>query len=235
MTDEEKNLLTITAYYVVYSSNTGYPYIDKDGYCCFFETEVEANNYAESVSNQIPDTLKVQDAKQFKTKELCAELYGYGIIGIRVFKRGKESIDVDITEDDAKSGKRGVLYNPAATRLVLRAQEVMQKQYLRALRSQSFYAPVIVDKRQYGQYPHLAYCYATFKTSENYYLLFTTLEEFYKWNMTQENAWSPLECQIAKFDRIRKNNPVLINPISNQLFLDSNTFNIIKSGTKENI
>ncbi len=232
MSEDDKNLLTLTPYYVIYSSNTNQPYIDSDGHCIFFEVHIEAEGYIEAVNKKIPDTLKIQDSKQFKIKELCADLYNLGAIGISVHKRAQKPINVFLSESDAKRAKKGTLFNNDTSRYVLRAQETHQKQFLRILKNRPFYAPIIISDRKEKQYPHVSYCYATFKTNEQFYILFTTLDEFNQWNATQQNEWSPLEVYVSKFDRIRKGNPVLINPMSNKFFLTNHTFNIIKSGPK---
>lgn len=224
------DLLTTTNYYLILSKSTGKAYLDKKYNCVMFETEFEAKKYVESVNNTLTtDTLLIQAAKPFKVKELCPMLYAQGAVGIQLFKKGQQAVLIPITKEDAKSGKRGVLFNPEASRFIHRAQETLQKKYLRSLYHCSFYAPVCIDDRSEGQYPHVSYCYATFRSPEQFYVLFTSLEEFELWNATRNNEWAPLEVKINKFDRIRNGNSVIINPLSNKLCLDNKNFNIIKS------
>lgn len=231
MTKEHMDLLTITEYYMILSGNTKKPYLDRNFNVAMFESPTEADEYAKSASASLDgkDMLSVKEKTLYKVRELCPELYSMGANGINLFKRGQSALNIPVTKEDAKRSKKGVLFNPEVSRFVIRAQETNQKRYLRSLYNQHFYAPVFIEKRQKGQYPHVSYCYASFKTEDRYYILFTSLEEFTKWNMLQNNEYSPLEVKINTFDCIRNKNAVLINPISNKLFLTNNTFNIIKS------
>ncbi len=234
MKQEYIDLLTTSNFYLILSQNTNRAYLDKNYRCSMFETEFEAKKYVDTLNETLKtDVLLIQAAQPFKIKELCPTLYAQGVVGINLFKKGKDPIVIPITKEDAINGKRGTLFNPETSRFIHRAQQTLQKKYLRALKQGTFYAPVCIDERAKGQYPHVSYCYATFRTPEQFYVLFTTLDEFNLWNSTRNNEWQPLEIKISKFDRIRGNSSVLINPLSNKICLDDKNFNIIKSEGKK--
>ena len=57
--------------------------------------------------------------------------------------------------------------------------------------------------------------------ANKYYILFTTLQEFEKWNKDKKEDWKPLEINIRDFGRIRKGSPIVINPANDkQIFTD---------------
>ena len=63
------------------------------------------------------------------------------------------------------------------------------------------------------------YVYATLKKNMEFYVFFSTLAEFDKWNSQQRDEWKPLEIYMGDFKKIRKQNPIIINPLSDMLIL----------------
>ena len=211
MTKDEISLLTLKTYSVVRSSLTGQPYLDKSLRCYIFEAEREAAQFCEQVENLTYDPPTF--LKQGPFISLC---YGLGVTCIRVKLANEEKYkDIVIAPSDA----RLQYYNRIVMSALLRLKQTQKKKYLRAIGSQSFIVPVVMDERKHQHFPSLHYGYAELGDGAIYYLLFVTLEDFEQWNETQNNQFHPLEITLSKYNRIRKNFPVLINPLSDRVVL----------------
>ena len=222
MIQEHINLLTLKEYFLIISDITGKPYIDKDYGCYMFEVKSDAKAFTDGIENTSFD-----DARTYKQMTFCTEFYSYGISTIHVKSRANEEfVDIPVEKEDAKKQ----FFNPEAHRMILRLQQTKQKQYLRGMGRLKFISPVLLDARLPKQYPGIHYSYATITQSDKYYILFSTIQELKQWNEEQENKWNSLEVTLETFGRVRKENPVFINPLSNKLILNDKQIAIATEG-----
>ena len=179
-----------------------------------FQTKSAAESFVKGVNYPI----MIQDAKNFIMRDFW-NFYNQGAKGILVFLRDtKKSIHIPLLEEEVKS-EYTQYYNHETNGALNRVQQTSQKQYLTMLATGTFFTPVKIIPRSVGEYPYLHYSYATFKDPTPYFLLFSTLQEFDRWNGLQDILWQPMEITIDKFGRILGKQPVLINPLSNKLIL----------------
>lgn len=213
MNKDEINVLTLSKFYQIFSDSTKRLYIDKNFRCYLFEAEREAKQFCEKIEGTYYNTDSSSYIKQSPFVSLC---YSLGIDTIRVKSVKREKyVDIKITKEDA----RHQFYNGETEKNILRLKQTKKSKYLKELADSFFISPVMIDKREEGQYPIIHYSYAMIPGGNVYYLLFTTLQEFDKWNDTQNKIYSPNKTTLQDLNRIRNNHPVLINPSSDQLIL----------------
>lgn len=222
METEQESLLTLSPYYIVYSDITKKPYIDRNNSCYLFEVKFDAQNFANELGHA-----SVSESAYIKKTTSCTEFYSYGIEQIRIkTRKNKEFVNIKIKEEDITKQ----FYNVLANRAICRLKQTNETKYLRELKGLPFFVPVLIDIRMPKQYPVIHYSYASFSGMDKYYLLFSTIQEFDKWNKDQENKWSPLGISLDTMGRIRGNDPVIINPIQDKLIL---TDRLIKTALTE--
>ncbi|WP_027432040.1 SseB family protein [Lachnospira multipara] len=219
------NILSLNEFYMIMSSKTKKPYINKQYNCYMFDTKKSADDFiAQFPSANIFISDKI---KNFKSKVFLEKLYNLGIKNI-ILEFKKEKIII-ATE---KPELRFLLYNPLTEGYLLQLRQSGGKKYLRDLWNCNFFTAVRVEKRKYAKHPIIQYPFATIKNNGKFFLLFSSIDDFNKWNNTQECIWSPMEININKFDRIRNRNPIIINPNSDRIVLTNNLIKIIKEGKK---
>ena len=191
MTQEQVNILTLKEYYMILSDITGKPYIDINFCCYMFDTKSEADVFAKSLSDA-----SVKNSQYYRTKNLCTELFSFGIITIKVKEKNKDNFtDIPIDKNDGKK----VYYNPECNRYIYRLRQTKKKEYLRALKDVNFIAPLLIDIRKEAAYPGLHYSFAYLNDDASYFLLFSTLQEFEEWKRSQMFDWKPMELNLKKF------------------------------------
>lgn len=214
------NLLTLQEYHLITSEKTSKPYVDQYGCCYLFYIRSDAEKF----SSQIPGT-KVENARSFRM-QFITELYGYGIKGIKLKQKDDKFELIPVEKADAKREYT----NQLASLNTLLLKQTSKRKYMKELKEAVFLAPVLIDPRIEKRYPEMHYSYATFDGNDKYYCLFTTLSEFSQWNITQEQDWKPVEMPLYKIGRIRKHNPVIINPTSDAVILSDKQLAEIMKG-----
>ncbi len=199
--------------------------MDESNSCYMFEVPSDAIAFVSPRKG-----VKLDTPKHYTQKNACSLFYSYGIDFIKIKQRGKDDyIVIPINENEVE--KR--FYAHSANQYLTNLELSNKKKYLSKLMDKPLISPIVTSERKVKKYPRLHYCHANFNDdSNNYYLLFSTMEEFDKWNADQERNWMPLEIPLNKFKRIRKNNPIIINPLSDKLLLSDKQLNSVKV-TKE--
>ena len=218
MTQDEINKLTQKEMHLIISPLTKHPYIDEQDNCYMFELMREASDYVK----EKPGT--AYDKAQFYRQIICSDLYAIGAKRI-IIKQANVSKPIEIEID--KSSVKKQFYNVDTSRLVYQIKQTKKKKYLLKLIDRIFYMPVLIDVRVKKHYPHLHYSYATFNGDDLNYLLFTTLQEFDKWNESQNGKWKALETTLIKFESIRNGKAIFINPLHEQLILTDKQLKMI--------
>ena len=223
MKQEDINLLTLKGYYVMESTITRKPYIDRDFHCFMIEDDETADRMVKTIRD-----IRKPEKNYYRQSTFCTEFYSLGIKGIHVKTAKKDGFqDVSVKHIDASFPR---FYNPEVNGNILLLLETCEKKYLEALKGLPFITPVMIDPRMPKHYPGLHYCYATFESEEQYFLLFSTLQEFEEWSESQRpKIWQPLSVTIRSFGRIRGTNSVLINPLSFSLVLNNKQVDIAAS------
>lgn len=224
MIQEHINILTLREFFVIESTVTHKPYLDKDYGCYLFELKSEATDFI----NGVADTT-FGNARTLTQVNFCTEFYQLGIQKINVKLRDKKNLVIPLERKDV----RRAYFNNDTNGLLLRLMETKQKKYLRELNGKPFLVPVIIDERQPRQYPNIHYPYIKMENEKNYFVLFSTLAEFTKWNEEQGNKYQSMELEIEKFSRVRKNSPVMINPLSDKLILTDTQLKMMEKYKRE--
>lgn len=213
MTKDETNILTLNKYYQIFSADTKRLYMDKQYRCYLFQSDLEAKQFCDQLQDVYFNVNSPSYIKQGPFISLC---YGLGIDQIRVkTAKNEKYVDISVNKKDAKRQ----FYNRSTVRNVLRLKQTRKNKYLKELAETLFISPILIDKRETGQYPVIHYAYGMLKDGSINYLLFTTLQEFEKWNDTQKQDFSPNQTSLQELNKIRNGNPVLINPLSDQLII----------------
>lgn len=211
MTKEETNLLTLKPYYKIRSATTGRIYMDKDLRCYLFETDREAKQFCEQF-----DDLEIMEGDYIRQAPFLAHCYGMGIETIRIKEVSKENFtEIKIEKADI----RRQYYNPKAVKNIVRLKQTRKKKFLEELMQAEFIVPILIKDRKEKEYPTLQYAYATFQDDTKYYLMFATLQEFEDWNTSQGNIFFPYKTNFKEHKQVRKENPILINPLTDKLIL----------------
>lgn len=219
MNQEHTNLLSLSEYCTLISKKTNMPYLDKENNVYIFDTLIDANEFIKTAA----DTT-VSDKEILKPSFFITYMYGLGAENVCVKKGDKEDfITIPVDKADTKKD----FFNPSANRNLLRLLQTGDKKYLRNLKEDIFLCPVKIDKRQAKKYSSIHYACAKLKDDKKFYLLFTTLDEFNKWNEAQGKNCLPLEVNMIKESQIRRNNPVIINPLSNKVILNDRYLKLI--------
>lgn len=212
MKDEHQTLL-FGEYYTILSSKTKKPYIDDDNNCYIFDTLIDANKFVSNIKNA-----EISDLELIKSGLFISKLYSLGIDNIKL-KQGVSNSYVTIPVEKEDCKKR--YYNRETTRNIVKLKQYSDKSYLRLLKDGTFISPIYIEPRLPQRYGTLKYPFAKTPDSKKYFILFTDLEEFNKWNEDQSQKFKPLEVNLIKEERIRNNNPVIINPLSDKLVLNN--------------
>lgn len=183
--------------------------MDEDRACYFLETNMEA----EKQKKMHPGTA-IADPKTYTPKQYCTDLYAIGIDTIHVIK-GRKKYDAVIEEKDCA----GQFYNHKAEGALHLFIQTGKAKYLRELAACRLLVPVQINPRRRKHAPVLHYSYAASKSGREFYIVFTTIQEFEAWNEKQEQKSSPLETDLHKMSVIRKGMDLIINPLSFKLVL----------------
>lgn len=215
---EQLNFLALKQFYPVYSDKTKRLYIDKQFRCYLFESDYEAKQFCDSIPGiHYDSSCNVQGG-------FISMCYGIGIKMLRVKCSSEENFrDISIRAKDVKRQ----FYNEDTMRNLLRLKQTCEKQYLQNISDSLFISPVILDPRKAGEYPVIHYSYAVLTQSTIHYLLFTTIQEFEKWNESQGNKYLPNQTSLQELNKVRGNNPVFINPLSDKLILTDSQIKLI--------
>lgn len=212
MQQSDVDMLTLTAYYMIMSTTTDKPYMDVNGGCYLFESKGDAEGFCKGLEDK---KTAIKNSMNYRTLTLCSQLYKEGFTKIIVKKTKGNFHQVPIDVADTKRD----YYNPECTRNLLMLKQTKKKKYLKALKDTVFLAPMLIETRLPGAYPTLYYSYAEFKNATRYFILFTDTTEFDNWKTKQMYNWKPMELNLAKFGRIRGDESILINPMTDKIIL----------------
>lgn len=207
MTEEHLNLLTLTNYYCIKSTKTNAVYIDNNNRCFLYEVKSEAEG------NFSGKDIEILPLKNYAPMYLT-EVYAVGADKLCIVSRGNKETDIPIGVEDIK--KQHMYHR--TNQLIHKLQETGMSQYLYDLKRENVICPISIEPRYPKQYQKIHYCIVGIR-NKWMFLLFTSLNEFNKWNETQKSNWNPLELTFEKLSTIRKKSGVLINPLSNSLLL----------------
>ena len=218
--------MTIYPFFLIKIKQNGCIYLDKNYNGYLFETKSSATTFIDNMKSKYE--LECMESKNYTLRDYW-DMCNAGARGMKLYFRDKSEMYIPLAVEDV-SKEMLQYYNCETSGDVTRLQLTKQHPYLKNLANGKFITPVKILRREKKGYPHVRYSYATFGTKERYFVLFTTLQEFEKWNDFQNGEWKPMEMSLLKFKKIRNNNPVFINPFSNKLIL---TNDLIKDALNE--
>lgn len=223
MEREYLKLLADTKYYVLYSEKTKKPFIDKKGNTYAFQIKREADEFIKAlpVPCYIEEPITLEQNKQIVT------FYSMGSENLRIRKSGEDFKDIPIKANDVP---RTIYYNPDLNFDIELLKETSEKQYMDALGRDFFFIPVALPERNMGSFPVIYYVDALLKSGQHYVVLFSTVDEFEKWNEAFKKNCSPLKVKMEKIKKIIKDRDVIINPMSDKLFLLNRQLKDIENG-----
>lgn len=216
MQKKDIDKLTLSEYFVIKSSKTNTVYMGPDRQAYLFSAE--SRNDANQFIKEHEGTYFDDKPAYYQSTNLLQELYPQGFSWVVINNNADEKIEIvatDIPND---------FFNARANANILLLRQSKKKQYLRNMAEETYITPVKIDKRKAKDVPLIHYAYATIPgRSEKFYLLFSTLQEFNKWNAEVGEKWDPLEANIKTFNQIRLQNPILVNPLSDKFVLSHDT------------
>lgn len=208
MTREERQEFVNTKYYILYSKKTNLPYLNVSSMLYLFETKMDAETFQKSTQEPVYIKEDGEDIVDF------SRFYNLGFDKMFIFKARGEKKKINITEADIKVK----YYNKELNKGLLRMKQTSQNQYIRHIRKEKFLTPVLIEPRQFAEYPNMFYCSIKEK-EKHYYLMFSTLDEFNEWKNTKEENWEPLEITFLEIVEVLKKEYIYINPLSIKLIL----------------
>ncbi len=208
--------------YPIYSAITNHIHMDDKRRTILFDNVDNATRYVEKKNTAKKKAFFVGSAVQYtpeNVQKYISRLYGQGatMIVLSIDAEDKPRI-IPIDVQDVIPSQ----YNPVVMFNILKLKHTSERKYLSDLKNCMLIAAVKLTKRDFRGYPKVQYVFGAApgeKNSKRYFFLFTTMKEFTAWNKTQNYAYEPCEVEIRRFEAIKKKNPVLINPISDQLVL----------------
>lgn len=212
MDREYLKLLADTKYYVLYSERTKKPFIDKNGNTYAFQIKREADEFIKL----LPVPCYIKEPITLEQNKQIVDFYAMGSGNLRIRKGGEDFKDIPIRANDVP---RTIYYNPELNFDIELLKETSEKQYMDALNRDFFFIPVALPDRSLGSFPVIYYVDAFLKSGQHYVVLFSTVDEFNKWNEIYNKNCVSLKVKMEKIKKIVKDRDVIINPMSDKLFL----------------
>ncbi len=208
------DLFSVNKYTLIISTITEQPFVDKNGACFFMNSAAEAEQFA-----KIRKNTKLDEFKYYPNIQSFVDgLYLKGIKQLKIKLKEKDSYLIyDIQKEDLKQNR---YCNHEANFNLLRLHETNDRQYLKNLFECTFITPISLPIREKTKYPEIKYCVLK-HGGNDYNLLFSTLQEYNKWEEKQITQYYPLEVNFLKANRIRKTNGIFINPLSTKMLLEA--------------
>lgn len=221
MNREALDLLTEKEYVIIRSSRTKEVYVDKDRRCYIFSSVMDAESFCDALGDGTYFDKKMEELTQNKDMR---HFYACGVRKVIVKLRDKdEPKEIPLSRKDVLNG----YYNPNLKFHILRLKQTGTKAYLRMMEKDRFIVPVYLKDRSLKEYPYIYYVFAEARETGEFLLLFSSVEEFDEWKKAQKDdrKYCPLEITSEKLQRIRKDRDVVINPLSDMLFLGRDQLN----------
>ncbi len=220
MDDKAHNYISLNKFFRIKTKATKKTYIDEEIRCYLTDTMKEADDIIARLKTIGVETYRENAPESFQKKEYCGLFYEYGITTLWVkFAKEKDARIYEIEKDDVPPG---VAYNEDTCADINRLFSTSKLKYLRSLKNEPLFCPVIIDPRFKKQYPTIRYGKAMIKGKEHF-IMFSDLKSFDEWNETQDLKWSPFKTSIFSFQDIRKAESIIINPMSEKLILNNQT------------
>lgn len=210
-------------YYIIYSSITKRIYLSEDYECFAFETKSDIQNYIELLQESGKKTYFCESVEMNEKK--ISEIIEQGARTLVVQFRGKDDFfDIKLS---GMTTRRKTYTNGMLQGFICLLKQTKKAKYLRNMRKAKFIMPILLDERKDKEFPSFHYVYATMGKGVQYYVLFSTLYEFEEWNKRQKKKWQCIEIIMEDFDKVRQDNAIIINPLSDALVLSNKQANMI--------
>lgn len=219
----DKDLLTLRKYYIVYSKHTKLPYIDSKKRIYLIYGYDEALEFVNGRKGMFLE----KEPIYYRISGLHTLCKTYDISGIVVIDANeKQTIPIDCELAEYK------YYNGETKSAIMLLKELKDVSFLNELRFGHFLVPIRIEKRVEKQIPKIHYACAS-KPGENkkMCLAFTDFEEFEKWQQQVNDTWEVIEVNLHNLDRVRKTLPVLIDPLGNKLILTTSMIRGVRNRT----
>ena len=198
-------------------------YLDENNGCFFFKTASLLSIENETFKKQYKRLTKFENipfmtepkSERYKFYDLMEILYSINCTAINFIEKDN-IISLPVIFPDQIKYKH---YNTYVKKMCLNLKITHKKAYLNEFKGQSFICAVKIFDRKLKEYPRILYGYAQIN-SKIYYLLFTSLIEFEKWNQTQNNEFCPIKTNIKDFSIIIKEHGLFIDAMTTRLILE---------------
>lgn len=217
MDNKHIQALSLNDFFKIMSSNTKKLFMDREFNCYMFDNKKDAEKFCENLE----DTY-IEPINSIRPQIFCENLYSLGYENIKITVR-KDKFIIPTVKPEFQYG----LHNNELNRYLILLKQTKAKKYLKHFYKTPFFCPVYITERKIKEHPNLKYSCAKITDKGVYYILFSSIYEFEKWNSTQETDWKPFRVKIHNFNRIRKNNPIIINPHSDRIMLTNEYIKVI--------
>lgn len=215
MEKEYLQLLSNIKYYVVYSEKTKSPFLDKDRRVYAFQISRQANEFIKDELGAYSCYIEKEPVKMEQNKEIIA-FYSMGARTLVIKQGTDDAKEIPLKANDVP---RNTYYNPDLNYHIKLLKETSEKQYMKALGNDFYFIPVSIPDREVGSYPVIYYVDALMRSGQNYVVLFSTEKEFNLWDDKYKKNCKPLEVKMNRIKRIIGKRDIIINPMSDKLFL----------------
>ena len=175
-------------YFLIYSTKSGMPYLGEDRCIYCFELRSEG---AEFVKNH--ENTELGDECVRLSKSIINTLFENGADGISAKAKDIEECSIKLTENDFK----GRFHNRETVRNLILLKQTGEKRYLRALRKNRFFMPVLIEKRERCGYQRTHYCQAL-KDEQRTCLIFADIRDFEEWKKSRNENWDAVSITISE-------------------------------------
>lgn len=218
ITETYNRLLNTYQFFPVYNYNTNDYFLDKNNNTYFFAAQKDIDNFINELQPQI-NVIHTKYPERLMLKDLLSNLHSIGAekANFKVINSNNKiiSLPVEIPIDYLK-----VHYNQSAKHNSLLLKETHKKKYITALQSNFLICAALIPDRKEQEYPIVKYAYAIIN-NQKYYLLFTSLPEFEKWNKNQDINYLPIKTSFEDFSIITKSAGFFIDSYTTMLILDN--------------
>ena len=175
-------------YFLIYSTKSEMPYISEDNCIYCFELRSEGSQFVE-----VHENTEMGDERVSLTKNIINTLFENGADGIKIKAKEVEELSMELSGNDFK----GRFHNRETVRNLMLLKQTGEKRYLRALRKNRFFMPVLIEKRERCGYQQTHYCQAV-KDEQKTCLLFADIRDFEEWKRDRSENWDVVSITISE-------------------------------------
>lgn len=218
VTETYNRLLNTYQFFPAYNHNTSDYFLDKNNNAYFFAAQKDIDSFIANLSSDVK-IIHTKYPEKLMLKDLLSNLYSIGAktANFKVINSTNKiiALPVEIPIEGQK-----IHYNQSSKHNALLLKETHKKRYIKELQNCAFICAALLPQRKEEEYPIVKYAYALID-KQKYYLLFTSLPEFEKWNKNQDKDYLPIKTTFEDFSIITNSAGFFIDSYTSMLILNN--------------